>query len=75
MTRHKPFSSIVHNVPRNVFCGVFCLLLTALCLPPSVFSQSSTATLSGTVEDQKGAVVPGVAVSMVNVATALIDSD
>jgi Carboxypeptidase regulatory-like domain/TonB dependent receptor len=72
MTRHKPFSSIVHNVPRNVFCGVFCLLLTAFCLPPSVFSQSSTATLNGTVEDQKGAVVPGVAVSMVNVATALI---
>src|SRR5258708_2651793 len=32
-------------------------------------AQTTTATLSGTVEDQNGAVVPGAAVTVVNVAT------
>src|SRR5260370_15876811 len=35
------------------------------------FAQSSTATLSGTVEDQNGAIVPGAAVTVVNKATGL----
>src|SRR5260370_42568500 len=35
------------------------------------FAQSSTATLSGTVEDQNGAIVPGAAVTLVNRATGL----
>jgi hypothetical protein len=60
------------------------LLLTARCLLPTVFflltahcslltvyAQSATATLSGTVEDQNGAVVPGASVTVSNTATSL----
>ena len=48
------------------------VLLLALCaLPFSVTqAQSSTATLGGTVEDQNGAVVPGVAIVVLNVETS-----
>ncbi|HLA11723.1 MAG TPA: carboxypeptidase-like regulatory domain-containing protein, partial [Pyrinomonadaceae bacterium] len=44
-------------------------LLTAFCLLPSAFSQSATATISGTVVDQQGAVVPGATVTVINAAT------
>ncbi|PYS56450.1 MAG: TonB-dependent receptor, partial [Acidobacteria bacterium] len=49
------------------------LLLLALCAfaSASAGAQSATATLSGTVEDQNGAVVPGATVTAVNTATAL----
>ena len=43
----------------------FCLLLTA------AYGQSSTATLSGTVQDEHGAVIPDAAVTMHNRATSL----
>jgi hypothetical protein len=49
----------------------FCLLLFAYCLLPSVLAQGTSATLSGTVIDQNGAIVPGVAISVTNPATAL----
>src|SRR6266851_2618205 len=39
-------------------------------LPPA-FAQSATATLSGTVEDQQGAVIPGVVIAILNVDTSL----
>ncbi|MGH9907637.1 MAG: carboxypeptidase regulatory-like domain-containing protein, partial [Pyrinomonadaceae bacterium] len=54
-----------------------CLLLTAFLLITyhslliTAFGQSATATLTGTVVDQNGAVVPGVAVSVINPATSL----
>src|SRR5260370_11132930 len=50
-----------------------CLLLFAFCLFPFAFAvaQSATATLSGTVEDTNGAVIPGVAVIVTNTATAI----
>ncbi len=51
-----------------------CLLLTAVvafCLLPSALGQSTSATLSGTVEDQNGAVVPGAAIVVQNVGTSL----
>ena len=47
------------------------ILLIALCLVPSAFGQTITATLSGTVEDQNGAAVPGVTVTVVNKGTQL----
>jgi len=48
------------------------LTLFALCaLPFAAVAQSATATLSGTVEDQNGAVVPGVVVAILNVDTSL----
>ncbi len=50
---------------------VTCLvLLTAYCLLPTAFGQGSTATLSGTVEDQNGATVPGATITVLNNATA-----
>jgi Carboxypeptidase regulatory-like domain len=49
---------------------VLCLLLACF-VHPSTFGQSSSATLSGTVEDQNGAVVPGATVTAENKATGL----
>lgn len=42
-------------------------LICCLCL--TAYAQSSTATLSGTVVDQDGAVVPGANISVINAAT------
>src|SRR5215471_19356755 len=53
------------------------LLITALLLIThhssliTVAAQSATATLSGVVEDERGAVVPGVVVAILNVDTSL----
>src|SRR6266849_4728137 len=48
-------------------------LLLALCALPFAVAraQSATATLSGTVEDQNGAVVPGANVIVLNSGTRL----
>ena len=54
---------------RRFLSSAFCFLLTALCLLPSAFGQSATATLSGTVADQNGAVIPGATVTIINVGT------
>src|SRR5260370_682857 len=50
-----------------------CSLLLALLLLPFTFAaaQSTTATLSGNVEDEKGAVIPGANVTVINSATGL----
>src|SRR5262245_13881634 len=45
---------------------LFCLLLSAFVVTTSAYAQSATATLSGTVEDPKGAVVPGASVVLIN---------
>jgi hypothetical protein len=45
------------------------ILFTAACLLPTVQAQSNTATLSGTVEDEQGAIVPGVKITVSNPAT------
>src|SRR5687768_8769247 len=44
------------------------LAASVLALPSSVFGQSAGATLVGTVADESGARVPGVSVSLTNVA-------
>jgi hypothetical protein len=44
-------------------------LLTAQSALLTAFGQGATATLSGTVEDEKGAVVPGVNITVINQAT------
>jgi hypothetical protein len=49
----------------------FLLLPPASCLLPPALSQSASATLSGTVEDESGAVVPGAGVTVLNSATSL----
>jgi len=60
-------------IHRSSFCltVTFVLLLSAFCLVPSAPAQSTSATLSGTVEDQNGAVVPGATVTAENKATGL----
>jgi hypothetical protein len=50
---------------------VIVFLLSVLFMMPAAFAQSATATLSGTVTDQNGAVVPGTAITLVNSGTTL----
>jgi len=56
---------------KHLSFTVLVLLLSVFCLLASVYGQSASATLSGTVEDQNGAVIPGATVTAVNTATAL----
>ncbi len=56
----------IKSVIRLILCLTFCLAFTAVAK-----AQSSTATLSGTVEDASGALVPGANVTVINVATGL----
>jgi carboxypeptidase family protein len=67
MIRRSPFSHVTRYLSLAAF-----LLLTAYCLLPTVATaQTTNATLSGVVEDQKGAVVPGVKITVTNPATGL----
>src|SRR5713101_4877213 len=43
-----------------------CLLVSVFCFPSSSYAQSSTATLSGTVEDQKGALIADAGIALIN---------
>ena len=51
--------------------NVFTVLLAILVLPPLTFGQSSFASLSGTISDSTGSLVPGVVVTATNVATGI----
>src|SRR6516165_10635345 len=53
---------------RRALIGV-CL---CVCFAVQVFSQSSSARLSGTVNDASGAVLPGVEVTATNSATGVV---
>src|SRR3954454_6595245 len=55
------------NKMRNV-AQFFCVLL---CLPVFAFSQAATGTITGTVSDQSGAVIPGVTVDVKNIETGV----
>ncbi|HSK62960.1 MAG TPA: carboxypeptidase-like regulatory domain-containing protein, partial [Pyrinomonadaceae bacterium] len=48
--------------------SVLLVLIAILCFSGILLAQSSTATLSGTVEDQNGAIVAGANIALVNVA-------
>ena len=48
--------------------NVLLVLIAILCFSGILLAQSSTATLSGTVEDQNGAIVAGANIALVNVA-------
>ncbi|HEY2974607.1 MAG TPA: TonB-dependent receptor [Pyrinomonadaceae bacterium] len=56
---------------RRHTCLLFVFLLTAHCSLLTVFGQSATATLTGTVVDQNGAAVPGTAITILNADTSL----
>lgn len=49
--------------------SILSLLVVALLTIPSVWSQTSAGTVSGTVRDQTGAAIPNATVSLVNTAT------
>jgi hypothetical protein len=49
----------------------FVIAIISFCIAPAMFAQSATATLSGTVEDQNGAVVAAVSITLRNVDTGL----
>ena len=53
---------------------VFTALLAILVLTPQAFSQSSFASLSGTINDSTGAIVPGVKVTATNVGTGITNT-
>ena len=46
--------------------ALLCVFLLALCLPLTTHAQKFTGTITGTVTDPSGAVVPGVSVTVVN---------
>lgn len=49
--------------------SLFLSVVAFLCLLPCAWSQTSAGTVSGTVRDQSGAVIPGAAVALFNSAT------
>lgn len=53
---------------RDLCPCVICPLTLLLLLPLSVYAQGATATLSGVVTDQTGAVIPGVNVAVISIA-------
>src|SRR5713101_8974837 len=61
---------MVHRYPFYLMV-VFAFLFVAVCVVPAALGQSASATLSGTVEDERGAVIPGVSVTAVNTGTQL----
>jgi len=71
MNYERPLTRTELRNPKFAICNLV-LLLFALCtLPFAAHAQSASATLSGTVEDQKGGVVPGVQITLTNTATTL----
>ncbi len=65
MTTQRPF------VTRSLPLAVLTLLFVLCSLPFAAHAQTSTATLSGTVVDQNGAVVAGADVTIINTGTGL----
>ena len=65
----RAYRFAAHALPQVVMT-IAILLLTAHCSLLTVLGQSATAILSGTVEDQNGAVVPGVSITVQNRSTS-----
>jgi hypothetical protein len=58
---------VLNRLVSRALVGLFLLAL----LPATVFAQFDTATVLGTVKDSTGAVIPGVTVTLRNVATGI----
>jgi hypothetical protein len=61
----------IRAFPGNSFRLVLAVFATIVLLPAGVWAQETRATITGTVRDAQGAVVPGVTVTVVNVDTGL----
>ena len=59
-------SQPISLLTQHLLTGMLFLVLPFLFFPAFSFAQSSTATLSGTVEDQTGAMVGGASIALVN---------
>ncbi|HSB13261.1 MAG TPA: hypothetical protein VLE22_02310, partial [Bryobacteraceae bacterium] len=57
---------------RTSMSNVALSLLMLALLAPTAWPQASTATVSGTVRDQSGAVVPTASVTLTNSATNIV---
>jgi hypothetical protein len=66
MIMTRPLSLVLRSGLLN-----FLLLAPGSWLLTSAFAQSATATLSGTVEDERGAVIPGATLTVINIGTRL----
>src|SRR5260370_4857986 len=64
---------LTRNAPEHVgrLFLVACFLLISYSSAVDAVAQSTSATLSGTVEDEKGAVIPGASVIVINKGTRL----
>jgi len=52
--------------------GIMILLLGLASIPPVLFGQTTTASISGEVRDASGAVISGAALTITNVETGLV---
>ena len=66
MTTATPIQTLVRALVLAC-CFLACCQLLAI----AVFGQTASATLSGTVEDENGALIPNAAVTAINTGTAL----
>src|ERR1043166_912239 len=62
-----------NQVGENMRRGIFWLVVVCFMVPPS-FGQISNATLTGTVTDATGAVLPGVSITATNNATGVVST-
>src|SRR5881396_2680411 len=53
---------------------LFVAALILVCLPLHVFSQTTNATLGGTVSDLTGALIPGVSITATNIQTGIVNT-
>ncbi|RMG50499.1 MAG: TonB-dependent receptor [Acidobacteria bacterium] len=65
MRRQKPISARIGSLFRGI---LLVSLLVGWATPPAI-AQVTTGTISGTVTDERGAVLPGVSVTITHVAT------
>jgi hypothetical protein len=70
--RYKPLASLVENSPRIAtrFAILFCALLLLALAAPSLMAQSQT--VSGTVVDASGAVIPGARVQIMDASKGTV---
>src|SRR4249920_2007534 len=61
---------------RNLMRGLKILLvfLSAMLLVAPAFSQGTNATVTGTIADSTGALIPGVSVTATNTATGVVNT-